>query len=319
MEEMVLLKCESESKMAVVLCPQCARISRQVLKAPYSPMSKAELVRPHSCPVCGAAYESCSLNGAENYRADFARYNNAPTQYNDAVRDNYAQKQKSQPAPANTTSTITSNTMSSINEQRQSLANVMHQRLDQQRAATPSAPAAGASKSQSTIPVPHTAIPLWQDLFSTTILGRGRTYYNAGRVKNLAKNNSCHSAVVTGTEEYNVVISYEGDKIASMTCNCPYAQSGERCKHMAAVLYTAYGDGSIKRISEPITEKKSDAAPVPVVTSSAQEKAADTLSIPVMQTSAAPVSDAATPYQELDRKIDFWKRELLDTGKRNNQ
>lgn len=317
MEEMVLLKCESESKMAVVLCPQCTRISRQVLKAPYSPMRKAELVRPHSCPVCGAVYESCSLNGAENYRADFARYNNAPTQYNNAVRDNYAQKQKSQPAPANTTSTITSNAMSNINEQRQNLANVMHQRLDQQRAATPSAPAAGASKSQRTIPVPHTAILLWQDLFSTTILSHGRTYYNAGRVKNLTKNNSYHSAVVTGTKEYNVGISYEGNKIASMTCNCPYAQSGERCKHMAAVLYTAYRDESIKRISEPITEKKSDAAPVPVVTSSAQEKAADTISIPVMQTSAAPVSDAATPYQELDRKIDFWKRELLDTGKRN--
>lgn len=85
-----------------------------------------------------------------------------------------------------------------------------------------------------------------------TILGRGRTYYNASRVKNLSKNNSCHSAVVTGTEEYNVVISYEDDKIASMTCNCPYAQSGERCKHMAAVLYAAYGDGSIKKTSDPI-------------------------------------------------------------------
>lgn len=317
MKEMVLLKCESESKMAVVLCPQCARISRQVLKAPYSPMREAELVRPHSCPVCGAAYESCSLNGAENYRADFARYNNAPAQYNDAVRDNYAQKQKFQPAPANTTSTTTSNTTSSINEQRQNLANVMQQRLDQQRTATPSAPATGASKSQSTIPVPHTAIPLWQDLFSTTILGRGRTYYNAGRVKNLSKNNACHSAVVTGTEEYNVVISYEGDKIASMTCNCPYAQSGERCKHMAAVLYAAYGDGSIKRTSEPIPEEKSDAVSAPVVTQSIQEKTADTISIPVMKTSATPASDVETPYQELDRKIDFWKRELLDTGKRN--
>lgn len=317
MEEMVLLKCESESKMTVVLCPQCTRISRQVLKAPYSPMRKAELVRPHSCPVCGAAYESCSLNGAENYRADFARYNNAPSQYNDAVRDNYAQKHKAQSAPANTSSTTTSNTTSFINEQRQNLANVMQQRLDQLSAATPTAPATGVSKSKSTIPVPHTAIPLWQDLFSMTILSRGRTYYNAGRVKNLSKNDSCHSAVVTGTEEYNVVISYEGDNIASMTCNCPYAQSGERCKHIAAVLYAAYGDGSIKKTSDPILEKKSDAAPVQEVTSSMQEKVADTISIPVMQHSVTAANEAETPYQELDRKIDFWKRELLDTGKRN--
>lgn len=307
MEEMVLLRCESESKMAVVLCPQCARISRQVLKTPYSPMKKAELVRTHSCPVCGAAYESCTLNGAENYRADFARYNNAPSQYNDAVRDNYAQKQKVQPAipTTNTTSTPSSNTTSSLDEQRQNLANVIQQRLEQQSAATPAAPASGANKAQSTIPVPHTAIPLWQDLFSTTILSRGRTYYNAGRVKNLAKNDSCHSAVVTGTEEYNVVISYEDDKIASMTCNCPYAQSGERCKHMAAVLFAVNGDGFTKKVQE--------AAPVQVTSS----KTAETVSIPVMPASVESVGEESTPYQELDRKIDFWKRELLDTGKRN--
>lgn len=316
MEEMVLLKCERESKMAVVLCPQCARISRQVLKAPYSPMRKAELVRPHSCPVCGAAYESCSLNGAENYRADFARYNNAPSQYNDAVRDNYAQKQKVQPAPANTTSTISSNTTSGLNEQRQNLANVMQQRLDQQRTATPSTPATNTNKSQSTIPVPHTAIPFWQDLFSTTILSHGRTYYNAGRVKNLSKNNGCHAAVVSGTEEYNVIISYEGDKIASMTCNCPYAQSGERCKHMAAVLYTAYGDGSVRKAPESVPEKKSDAVPASTLTAATQEKVAESVTIPSVQTSVTTAGEE-TPYQELDRKIDFWKRELLDTGKRN--
>ena len=29
------------------------------------------------------------------------------------------------------------------------------------------------------------------------------------------------------------------------------------------------------------------------------------------------INGAVTPYQELDKKIDFWKRELLDTGKRN--
>ena len=94
MKEMVLLKSERESKMVVVACRKCARISRQVLRAPYSPLRNAELVRTHTCPVCGAAYESCTINGAENFRADFARYNNSPAKYNDAVRDNYAQKQE---------------------------------------------------------------------------------------------------------------------------------------------------------------------------------------------------------------------------------
>lgn len=317
MEEMVILRCESESKMAVVLCPKCARISRQVLKAPYSPLRKAELVRTHSCPVCGAAYESCSLSGAENYRADFARYNSTPSQYNDAVRDNYAQKQRAQFAPANTSSMTSSTQSSSITEQRQNLAYVMHQHLEQQRAATPSAPASGTHNTQSTIPVPRTAIPMWQDLFSTTILGRGKTYYNAGRVKNLAKNNSSHSAVVIGTEDYNVVISYDGDKIASMTCNCPYAQSGERCKHMASVLFAAYGDGFPKKASEPMPEKKVAPLLSPVVNTTAPSKAKDMTTIPAAQPATVPVQEVTTPYQELDRKIDFWKRELLDTGKRN--
>lgn len=80
--------------MVVVACCSCARISRQVLKTPYSPLRKAELVRSHTCPVCGAVYESCTLNDVEKFRADFARYNNSPVKYNDAIRDNYAQKQK---------------------------------------------------------------------------------------------------------------------------------------------------------------------------------------------------------------------------------
>ena len=84
---------------------------------------------------------------------------------------------------------------------------------------------------------------------------------------------------------------------------------------MAAVLYAAYGDGAIKKTADPIPEKEPDAEPV--VSSSVQEKATDTISIPVIQTPAAASSEAETPYQELDRKIDFWKRELLDTGKRN--
>ena len=79
---MVLLKSERESKMVVVACRKCARISRQVLRAPYSPLRNAELVRTHTCPVCGAAYESCTINGAENFRADFARYNNRGTHQN---------------------------------------------------------------------------------------------------------------------------------------------------------------------------------------------------------------------------------------------
>ena len=45
------------------------------------------------------------------------------------------------------------------------------------------------------------------------------------------------SAKAEGSEEYNVEIEYAGNQILSMYCSCPYAEGGENCKHMAAVLY----------------------------------------------------------------------------------
>lgn len=137
MEEMVLLKCERESKMVVVACPQCARISRQVLKMPYSPMGSADFVRIHTCPVCGVAYESCTLYGMEKFRANFTRYNESPAKYNDSVRDNYAQKQemdKKQSSNAipfrNSSNSESENKL----EQRRNVTSVLQQHLEQKHA-----------------------------------------------------------------------------------------------------------------------------------------------------------------------------------------
>ncbi|MDO4338001.1 MAG: DUF4011 domain-containing protein [Eubacteriales bacterium] len=91
---MVLLKYERGSEMAVVACRKCARISEQVLKNPYSPLVKTEFVSTHTCPVCGEVYESCTISDAENFHADFERYNNDPAKYNNAVKDSYTQKQE---------------------------------------------------------------------------------------------------------------------------------------------------------------------------------------------------------------------------------
>ncbi|MBP3700794.1 MAG: SWIM zinc finger family protein [Lachnospiraceae bacterium] len=37
--------------------------------------------------------------------------------------------------------------------------------------------------------------------------------------------------------DYIVEIEVNGDRIRKMDCDCPYADGGNRCKHMAAVLY----------------------------------------------------------------------------------
>ena len=77
----------------------------------------------------------------------------------------------------------------------------------------------------------------WQHLFSTAILQRGREYYKKNKVRSLIQDGDLYYASVEGTEEYEVQIRIQGDRIDFMSCECPYAQDGNRCKHMAATLY----------------------------------------------------------------------------------
>ncbi len=44
-------------------------------------------------------------------------------------------------------------------------------------------------------------------------------------------------ADVYGTQDYRVIIEFGNNIITHMFCSCPYAAEGEKCKHMAAVLY----------------------------------------------------------------------------------
>ncbi len=77
----------------------------------------------------------------------------------------------------------------------------------------------------------------WQHLFSGGILQRGRDYYKQNKVRSLIRDGDIYYATVEGTEDYEVVVRIENDRVSSMRCSCPYAEDGNRCKHMAAALY----------------------------------------------------------------------------------
>lgn len=77
----------------------------------------------------------------------------------------------------------------------------------------------------------------WKDLFCTHILERGLNYYEEGYVTSLEQNLTGYTAVVVGTENYDVEIEILDNRVYDMTCTCPYAAEGNYCKHMAAVLY----------------------------------------------------------------------------------
>jgi len=77
----------------------------------------------------------------------------------------------------------------------------------------------------------------WRAGFAGPILQRGRDCLKKHAVWGLTRGPATWEAVVVGTEMYPVEISLNRDGVAAARCACPYARKGQRCKHMAAVLY----------------------------------------------------------------------------------
>lgn len=77
----------------------------------------------------------------------------------------------------------------------------------------------------------------WKELFMSHILERGLNYYEDGAVVSLEQTESGYNAIVEGTEDYQVEIEIRDGRVQDMFCDCPYAEDGNYCKHMAAVLY----------------------------------------------------------------------------------
>lgn len=90
----------------------------------------------------------------------------------------------------------------------------------------------------------------WKDLFRTHILERGLNYYEQGTVLSLEKTENGYAAIVEGTDDYQVEIEISDDRVYNMSCTCPYAEDGNYCKHMAAVLYEIE-DGKTEKICSP--------------------------------------------------------------------
>lgn len=78
---------------------------------------------------------------------------------------------------------------------------------------------------------------MWKDLFQDHILGRGIDYFTSNLVENVYVKDNIIEATVYGTEEYKVEIVKHNEEIRNLSCNCPYADGENNCKHMAAVLF----------------------------------------------------------------------------------
>lgn len=77
----------------------------------------------------------------------------------------------------------------------------------------------------------------WEKQFRSIILERGYDYYMQGLVEDYYEDNGDVNATVCGSEDYEVAVHIVDDKLDDTFCSCPYAEDGNYCKHMAAVLY----------------------------------------------------------------------------------
>ena len=102
----------------------------------------------------------------------------------------------------------------------------------------------------------------WKNWFQPHILERGRACFAEGRVADLERTGDSYTATVEGTAEYKVEILLDGDSIEDMICDCPYAENGNACKHMAAVLFAVATTEPYRRND---TEKKERLTPAGLV------------------------------------------------------
>lgn len=73
--------------------------------------------------------------------------------------------------------------------------------------------------------------------FSKKILNRGYEYYKSNLVNNVKIDGNKITATVSGSTDYDVVANIIDGTLLNAECTCPYYDTGDYCKHIAALLY----------------------------------------------------------------------------------
>ncbi len=94
MADLIILNCSNSSRVPTVICPVCARISRQIMDNGFSNNNYINLSKSHVCPVCGSSYTRCTTIGSNQWATAFSRYSSNPASYNDSAKENYISAKK---------------------------------------------------------------------------------------------------------------------------------------------------------------------------------------------------------------------------------
>lgn len=97
---------------------------------------------------------------------------------------------------------------------------------------------------------------------AAAVVSRGKAYYRKGAVLSLEEVHAGRwEAIVSGTEDYEVTVTLDGDEITSAGCDCPYEWAG-LCKHMVATLYAIRDENPHYPASSKKAKQKKEEAKV---------------------------------------------------------
>jgi uncharacterized Zn finger protein len=77
----------------------------------------------------------------------------------------------------------------------------------------------------------------FEALVEAKIVERGYDYYKRGRIAKVEQVGAGEfSAIAFGSDDYEVFVKTDGERIVEYECDCPY-DWGNTCKHVVAVFY----------------------------------------------------------------------------------
>lgn len=99
----------------------------------------------------------------------------------------------------------------------------------------------------------------WEKKFDAVALERGKKLFQEKRVGEIVKSETGITAVIPWPKSYQVTITVHDDQLGRMRCQCPKAKGGSNCEHMAAVLYSVYGETITEEEAEKRAREKAEA------------------------------------------------------------
>lgn len=327
MAEMVLLKCETGSKAAVVLCPKCGRISRQILAAPYTPYEEMGLIKVHVCPVCEAKYTKCNPSQAVDWSAAFTRFNLNAYEYNEIVKRKYSHKAASEEKESAVIETdkpnqILKSDSSWVNVFSKSILEIGKSYFEKGRVDVVSKSSYDVSGTVRGNELYYVRFALYnghvKEMHCTCSLAKSgeKCMHEAAMMYALE---SSRKQTVVGAAKDSPIHNNTSTRQANSPQNYNYTPMASTLQQVAEKKTEELKKEPLPARSAPRTspaikaEQNSDAT---ASYTRINETPGQSLNSIKMSSSVAENANNL-PSENLDHKIEYWKSKLLDTGKRN--